>query len=363
MKKKAGSKKPVDSGKKDIMEDNRTKETLLKVNNKDKGYRKAAEFLVLLGREEAAKVLQHLSEEEALGIAREISNLENIDQTQAKKLLEEFGYLLKTRDLVAKGGLDKAREMLVTAFGEEKGDAFFAKIAEKTIPHPFSFLNDLPEEQVKTVLKDESPAVISVILPHIDPALASKLLNTYLPEEQKNIVMRIAKMQSISPEVLQRIEEILKERVRKIGEAVSQIVDGKNALIEILRNMNTDQSQTILSELSANNPELADEIGGKLFTIDVIYKIRDRDLQRILHEFTDKDLAILLKGKEKSVLHKILSCVSGRRAELIQMESQAIGKILKTEADRATDEFLDQIKRHIETGRIVIIENGEEMVE
>ena len=43
----------------------------IKDNLRDKGYSKAARFLMLLGQEEAAKVMKHLDEEEVAGISRE----------------------------------------------------------------------------------------------------------------------------------------------------------------------------------------------------------------------------------------------------------------------------------------------------
>ena len=63
---------------------------------RDKGYSKAARFLMLLGKEEAARVMKHLDEEEVAGITMEISQVDKIEATEATSILEEFGYLIKT---------------------------------------------------------------------------------------------------------------------------------------------------------------------------------------------------------------------------------------------------------------------------
>ena len=153
------------------------KNVFIKADKRDSGYKKAAILLILLGKEYASQVLSHLTEEEALGVAKVIANTKKVDEKEAKKLLEEFGYLLKVKDLLSRGGLDKAKEMLVIAFGDKKGEEYYQRILEKTVPHPFSFLNDLPIEQVLALVKDESSSVISVILSHIDPALSSEILS------------------------------------------------------------------------------------------------------------------------------------------------------------------------------------------
>ena len=77
----------------------------IKDNLRDKGYTKAARFLMLLGKEEAARVMKHLDEQEVAGITKEIAQVDKIESTEATKILEEFGYLIKTQDLVARGAL------------------------------------------------------------------------------------------------------------------------------------------------------------------------------------------------------------------------------------------------------------------
>ncbi|HEC60965.1 MAG TPA: flagellar motor switch protein FliG, partial [bacterium] len=71
---------------------------------RDQGFAKAARFLMLLGQDEAANIMKHLSQEEVTGISREIVVLEKMDSNEAGKVLEEFGFLVKTKDLIARGG-------------------------------------------------------------------------------------------------------------------------------------------------------------------------------------------------------------------------------------------------------------------
>ncbi|MBN2441715.1 MAG: flagellar motor switch protein FliG [Spirochaetales bacterium] len=339
------------------------KNIFIKADKRDSGYKKAAILLILLGKEYASQVLTHLTEEEALGVAKVIATTETVDEIEAKKVLEEFGYLIKIKDLLSRGGLEKAKEMLVTAFGEKKGDEFFRRILEKTVPHPFSFLNDLPVEQIIILLKDESPSVISVILSHIDPALSSHILSSFTPEKQKEIVVRIAKMDKIPPEVLRKTEEVLIEKVRTQGDMITREVDGKSALTEILKHMDVSNEKSILEELETSNPELAEELEKRLFTTDVIYRISRKDLQKILHIFEDKQIAILLKGKESGFKEKIIENVSSRRSELIKEEFKGIGKILKSEVDAMEREFLNTIRDMANKKEISIAEKEDEYIE
>jgi flagellar motor switch protein FliG len=335
----------------------------IKDNLRDKGYSKAARFLMLLGKEEAAKVMRHLDEEEVAGITKEIAQVDKIESNEAIKILEEFGYLLKTQDLVARGGVAMAEAILRKAFDEEKATVLVNKLKNRTAPHPFSFLMDLDFEQVRLLLKDESAPVLTAILPHLSPDRAAEVLHSLDEELQLQIVMRMAKLKEISPEVLRQAEGSLKERIRAQGQIVTEEIDGQAALAEILRNMKYTNEREIMEQLELTEPALAKDIEKKLLTMDVLLRISDRDLQSVLRDFSDNELALLCKGLNEKQVAQIRSNLSTRRWASIVAESEDIGAVFRSEVDKAVEDFLDYIKLQKEKGEISIIKDGDKVVE
>ncbi|MEE8592280.1 MAG: FliG C-terminal domain-containing protein [Spirochaetia bacterium] len=335
----------------------------IKDNLRDKGYSKAARFLMLLGKEEAAKVMRHLDEEEVAGITKEIAQVDKIESNEAIKILEEFGYLLKTQDLVARGGIAMAEAILRKAFDEEKATVLVNKLKNRTAPHPFSFLMDLDFEQVRLLLKDESAPVLTAILPHLSPDRAAEVLHSLDEELQLQIVMRMAKLKEISPEVLRQAEGSLKERIRAQGQIVTEEIDGQAALAEILRNMKYANEREIMEQLELTEPALAKDIEKKLLTMDVLLRISDRDLQSVLRDFSDNELALLCKGLNEKQVAQIRSNLSTRRWASIVAESEDIGAVFRSEVDKAVEDFLDYIKLQKEKGEISIIKDGDKVVE
>jgi flagellar motor switch protein FliG len=338
-------------------------EKIRRDRERDQGYRKAAEFLVLLGKQDASKVLKHLDEEEVTGIMREIAQIRSIDVDRANQVLEEFGYLMKTRDLVARGGLDAARAILVGAFGEEKGDAILSKIRERTVPHPFSFLMDLEFDQLLLLLKDESPAVLAMILPHLDPALAARVVSSLPRDSQIFVARRIASLDKIDPEVLRRSEEVLREKIRLQGTIVTQEVDGKSALANILSHMEIGREEDLMDSLERQDLTLAEEIRKRLFGLDVVLRIRDVELQAVLRDYEDRELVMLLKGVAPEVKEKILASVSSRRRELIQYEIGVLGPVRRSDVEKAIGEFLDYLRSETDRGAITLARGDDELVE
>jgi flagellar motor switch protein FliG len=332
----------------------------IKETARDAGYRKAARFLMLLGKDEAARVLKHLTPDEVAGVTLEIAKTQKIDQSEASKILEEFGYIRETKDLIAAGGIEKAEEMLVNSLGREKADEILARVKKEMAPPPFSFLQDVDFHQVVSLMKEESPPVIALILAHLEPRLAARILAALSPDVQKETVPRIAKMQKVDVEVVRRSEEALRAKIKQTAKVADEEVNGKAALTEILRFMDPARESAILDDL---DPNTAEEIKKSLFTQEVVFRIPDKDLQKALHNYADRELALMLKGADENFTARIMESVSERRREFIKAEMEATGPVLKSKVNTALDDFLGYLQLLEQKGEIVIPRDREELVQ
>ncbi len=332
----------------------------IKETARDAGYRKAARFLMLLGKEEAARVLKHLTPDEVAGVTLEIAKTQKIDQSEAAKILEEFGYIRETKDLIASGGIAKAEEMLVGALGREKADEILSRVKKDMAPPPFSFLMDVDFHQTVSLMKEESPPVIALILAHLEPRLAARVLAALSPEVQKETVPRIARLSKVDPEVVRKTEEALRSKIRETGTVVTEDVNGKSALTEILRFMDPAREAAILEDL---DPNTAEEIKKSLFTQEVVFRIPDKDLQKALHNYADREIALMLKGAEETFSSRIMESISERRREFIRSEMEAMGPTLKSKINQALDDFLSYLQLLEQKGEIIIPREREEFVQ
>lgn len=326
-------------------------ERLLKTGA-ESGVSKAAKFLLLLGNEEASKVLAHLSPKEIDAVSREIIKVKAIDSIEAADILTEFGWLVKTKGFALEGGAETAEKMLTAAFGAEKARALLMKASPETLK-PFRFLDDFEPQALSVILKPESPQVLAVILPYLDPKRASGLIELFPEEQRIEVVKRIARLDKVSPEVLRRIEEGLRDRIRKIGTSTtSEAVDGKAALAGILRHVDPKIEAEVLGALDDESPELSADVRERLFTLEDVLRVSEKDLQKALRDFQDKDLALLLKGRGEDFKSKILGAVSSNRKALILDEYQYLGAVRREDAAEATREFLDYLKSAWQEGEL-----------
>jgi flagellar motor switch protein FliG len=333
---------------------------LLKIGD-ESGISKAAKFLLLLGTEEASKVIGHLKSEEVEAVSREILKVKNIDASEANGILAEFGWLVKTKGWSVEGGPETAEKMLTTAFGAEKARALMRKASPES-SRPFRFLKDYEAKELYLILKDESAQVLSVILPYLDPKKASGLIERLPEEERVEIVKRVAKLDKINPEALLSVEAGIRERIRKIGTVNHEEIDGRAALAGILRHVDPRFEEQVLDALGEDNPELSKNVRERLFTLDDLLRVPDKALQKALRDFQDKDIALVLKGRDDPFKKKLLSNMSANRRTMILDEYAILGPVRREDADEAAREFLGYLKRAWEDGDISL-EGEDEMVE
>ena len=103
---------------------------------RDRGFEHVAKFLLLLGADTAARVLSRLTAAEVTGILREVAGIGSLEQREAYRILEEFGYRMETREPPAHGGAAAVDAMLRAAFGEERAQAWRARLAALATPAP-----------------------------------------------------------------------------------------------------------------------------------------------------------------------------------------------------------------------------------
>jgi flagellar motor switch protein FliG len=323
------------------------------------GAERAARLLIALGAERAARVLSGLRDKEIEQIAAAIVKTPAVRASEAQALLETIGE--SSLDRPVRGGPEVAREMLIAAFGEERGESLFHSAVPDATRH-FQFLGDVEPHQLRLLMKDESPGAIAVIAAHIEPAKAAELLNELPQELRADVARKVARMGRLSREVVVRIEEAMREKIRQQGRQVTQSVDGSEKLAGILRHMAPSAEGDILRALELVEPEVTREVRDHLFTTDLLLAISERDLADLMREFDDGEIALLLKGKPEALRSRVLRAVSDRRRMLISEEYAHLGAQKREDVDAITHEVLERLRELEEDGTILVPRDGDKYI-
>lgn len=331
----------------------------LKTSPKEEpGLRKVAKFLVLLGQDEAAKVVRHLDPELIEPLSLEIAKVRAVTPQESQTLLKEFGYIAAERSQNPRGGKAVAQAILEGAFGQEKSQ----NILKKTLPSgapPFAFLIDLDRNALIALLGDESPAVLGIVLPFLEKKQSAVFLKTLEPNLRVSLIKRLAKVEKVSKEILHKVEEGLREKMRRLGPASTEEIDGRARLADILRHMSFDKEQNILRGLEAVKPQLGDDIRRRLFTVDQLIQIYDGDFEELLRTKTETQLALIWKGSDEPLRQKIQRNISSRRMLLVEAELDLLTGAPEREVKETLQQFLEEIREAVREGKAVLMEGDE----
>lgn len=325
------------------------------------GFQKAAIVMIALGADLSAKVLKHLPEEEIEQVSQQISLMENIPKEVQAAVIEEFIELTQAREYLLHGGYKYAREVLEKALGPQKAEEILNKVAVTIQNIPFSSLRRTDARQLLSFIRDEHPQTIALILTYLVPEQAALILSSLPNEKQSDVARRVAVLERISPEVVREVERVLERKLSMVAQQ-DQAVGGLKTLVNILNRVDRSTEKTILEELEASDPDLADEIRKQMFVFEDIVKLHDTAIQRVLREVDTKDLARAMRGANEEVNERIFKNMSRRAADMLRDEIQYMGPIRLREVEEAQQKIVQIIRRLDETGEIIIARGGEDAI-
>ena len=321
-------------------------------DGRDSVYRRVAKFLLIIGVDEAAKILPHLTEEQTEKIIPEIASIRSVSPEETSQILEEFETLLKNAR--EGGGIDTAREILKKAYGEKKAKELIDKSVPFPLEKPFEYLNDIDNERINLLLKEESVQVKALILSHLNPKKAASVINLMDSKEKSEVAFRLLKLEPVSPEVIKNLDEILHKKVLLQNSQRTNSLDGKKILAEILKKMSFSTENSILSKISTEEPSLANDLRQRLFTVDDVVSSDDRFVQEILMMYSNYEIACLVYKREEKFTKKIFQCISQGRVSQVQEELNINQTFLKSECDKIYSKFLNTLRNAFEEGKLFI---------
>lgn len=315
---------------------------------------KVAVLMIALGQEATAEVMKYLNDVEIEGIAESIAGLDVVTTEQEDEVLEEFEQLLLAGKYVSQGGMDFARGALEKALGPRKAQALLDRVTSTT-SSGFYLLRNVDPNQIVPYIGKEHPQTISLILSQLEPTQAAGVMNGLSEELQADVSFRIARMETISPQVLRELEDALATDLQAILTGQITEIGGPKAVAEILNRTGRSTEKAVLERLDAQDPELAEEVRNQMFVFDDIAKLTDREIQMILREVDSKDLSVALKGGSDELKDRIFANVSERVGTMIKEEMDFSGPVRMSDVEEVQLRVVQVVRQLEEAGQVTII--------
>jgi flagellar motor switch protein FliG len=322
------------------------------------GLQKAAALLVTLGVDRSSAVLQNLGEVDLERVLLAISEAGTVPYDQRYSVLYEAHELSLVGAGLMTGGIEYTRQLLARAVGPRRGAEILERLAAHKQRSSFEILRDADPAQVATLLSDEHPQTIAVVVSYLEAKQAATILSNMSAELQSDVTVRLAQMERIPPQVVEQVERGLKRKLSGVlSEADYKATGGVSFLVKVLNQVDRGVQKTIFDSLEASNPTLAEEVRANMFTFDDLVKLNDRAMQRVLRDVNKQDVVLALKGAPEKIKDLVFRNMSERARETLKEELELMGPQLAKNVYAAQRKIVDVV-RSLEAAEEIVIAGG-----
>lgn len=334
-----------------------------KHQNQLTGAQKSAILMMLLGEDGAAEILKNLSPKEVQSLGKEMYSVKNVGQETVNAVLNEFLDIVREHTGLGFGTDGYIQNVFQKALGDEKAETILSRITPTEAQKPIDLLEWMDARSIAEIISTEHPQIISLVLSYLDHDLAAEALQ-FIPEDlQPEIITRIATLDTVQPEALYNLQEVLKRKFKENTAVKATKIGGVEAAAKIMNFSNSSTEQKVLQSMKETNSDLLTAIQDQMFVFENLSLSEERDLQVLLREVEENILILALKGADEILREKLLSCVSKKAASNIRDEIAIMGPVKLTEVRKAQKQIVTIARELSAEGKLVLAgTGGEEMI-
>lgn len=324
---------------------------------------KAAILMMVFGEETAAQILRALSPSEVQVLGEAMFTVQGVDHDTVDAVLNEFLGLVSNQTGIGIGAGNYVRQVLDQALGAHKAQSVLSRIVPTNSERPIEILDWMDPSAVAELIQDEHPQIMALVIASLDYAQGAEVLKLLQPEAQPEIIRRIATLNTVQPEALRDLEEVMRAKFKANTTLRASQIGGVKAAARIMNFTRQDMEERIMKDIRKDDKTLSEDIQDNLFVFDYLIKSDERALQTVLREIDTEVLVLALKGANPALRDKLLGCVSARAAANIMDEMEAMGPVRLSQVQEAQKQVITVARRLSDEGKITLAgRGGEKMV-
>ena len=317
------------------------------------GSDRAGLLLSSLGMNITQLIFQNMKDNDVKRMINAMSNVKRAPIWMVKRVLEDFYMQLnEENDLLF--AENRGRDFIINTLGEERAKQLLGQIVEVGQSNTLESLELVDTRTLSNFLINEHPQTIALIVAHLNPERKVDILRR-LPEGlQAEVVLRVANLDYVSPELISQLDEVLKTELSTLGSIDTNQLGGVEPIADMLNLMDKNTEKNIMSRVEEKDPELAEEIRKLMFTFDDLMYVDDKGIQNLLREMDNNKLVIAMKTAPDEIKQKLFKNMSNRAATLLKEDLEALGPTKLSDVEKAQAEMVQKAKELESQGKAFI---------
>ena len=318
--------------------------------------RKSAILMVLLGEQSSAELMRALDEAEVQRLSEEMARLRRIPPETANSVVQEFHQMQIARAYAVQGGLDYAEKVLTKAFGNDAARKLLDGLARslRSQPQDFEAIQKADPQQLAKFINEEHPQTIAVVLSHLLPPQAAALLACLPADLRSDVALRMASLDQISPEIVERVAGQIGQKLKNLGEYRRESCGGIRAVAEICNRLDSATSKHIIDNIERQNSGLAESIRQLMFVFEDILLIDEAGMRELVSRADRKLLTMALKGTSDRMKEHFTKSMSQRAIEMLREDMEALGPVKLKNVDAAQQQII-ALARQLEQDGVLTV--------
>lgn len=316
------------------------------------GARKAAIALVALGEDGASSIFKYLGEHEIDRVVREIASMGTVPPEVGEQVLTELNASASAAK-PALGGVEQARRMLAKSLGPDHSRRIVDRIVQSmNTSAGFASLERINPEQLSKFFLGEHPQTTALILAHLPSQTAAQLLEQLPDEMRADVLLRIASLGEIPPDIIARISSVIEQKLRGLGGQSHEQRGGVRAVAELFNCLDRGVRSPALEKIEALAPDTATAIRNLMFVFEDLVNVEENGIREIVNRADKKTLTMALKGASEAIRDRFFSNMSKRAVDLMKEEMEMLGAVRLRDVEKAHQEIVGIARKLEEEGLI-----------
>lgn len=322
------------------------------------GQEKAALLLSSLGTTTTQLVFANMRDNDVKRMINQMSNIRKAPIWMIKRILEDF-YNQLNEEKTFLFSENKGRDFIINALGEDRAKQLLGQIVDVATNNNLESLELVDTRTLANFLINEHPQTIALIVAHLTAERKVDVLRR-LPEGlQAEVVLRVANLDYVSPELIAQLDDVLKTELSTLGSIDTNQLGGVEPIADMLNLMDKNSEKNIMSRVEEKDPELAEEIRKLMFVFEDLVFVDDKGIQTLLKEVDNQKLVIALKTSPEEVKEKLFRNMSNRAAGMLMEDLEALGPTKLSDVEKAQSEIVQKCKELESQGKVFISRGGD----
>lgn len=211
----------------------------------------------------------------------------------------------------------------------------------------FQFLQQLNNNQIYQLIKDESEDMSAILLAQLPPQQTVELLRYFEIAKQTILLQRMSNISNVPTSMYKDVANKFSRKAIAVKDMGNVAVDGLASILNILETLPLQQQDAYIADIAKYDLDLARKIKEHFLTFDGLLELDANKLLRALEGVPGADLARALINAKPELVKLILDSKTQRERDILESEIQLNGQISEDEIEEARKQLMSVIKEKI----------------